>query len=221
LDNQAKNLNNQMNLEKYGQYKNDLFNKVRFNFKPGLKILDVGCGDGSDAKIFIDEYMLDFYGIDIYKHENLDKIKDMKFKESGIYDIPFEDNTFDYVFLHDVLHHIDEENQSYEKHIAGIKELKRVCKNGGYVVVVEANRYNPLFYFHMVKQMGHDHFKQNYFKKIFRDVFGSNAKFKYLECHFYPQNFLWFWKIFEFIMEHFIPKKFLSYNVAIVKNIKQ
>lgn len=41
------------NFQKYGQYKNDIFNKLGFSFEKGKKILDVGCGDGSDGKIFI------------------------------------------------------------------------------------------------------------------------------------------------------------------------
>ena len=40
-------------ISQYGQYKDDFFNKLDFNFEKGKKILDVGCGDGSDAKIFI------------------------------------------------------------------------------------------------------------------------------------------------------------------------
>lgn len=102
----------QINLSKYGQYKHDIFLKLNFNFIPDKKILDIGCGDGSDANIFIKEYKLNTYGIDIYKHENVKKISQLKFKKAGIYSIPFNDSTFDYVFLHDVLHHIDEKNKA-------------------------------------------------------------------------------------------------------------
>jgi len=132
------------NFKKYGQYKNDIFNKVSINFERGKKLLDVGCGDGSDAEIFIKEFGVDTYGIDIYEHENIKNIKEFKFKKAGIFKIPFEDNFFDYVFLHDVLHHIDEEYQSYKKHIDGLKELKRVCKKDGCIIILEANKYNPL-----------------------------------------------------------------------------
>lgn len=202
--------------KKYGQYKNDIFNKLNFNFEKGKKILDVGCGDGTDAEIFINEFGLDVSGIDIYEHENIKSINGFKFKQAGIYKIPFEDNSFDYVFLHDVLHHIDEEHQSYEEHIRGLQELKRVCKKGGYIIILEANRYNPLFYPHMVLMEGHNHFTQIYFKKILKDVFGKNINFRSFEAHLYPQRYLKIWKIYEKIMESIMPRSILAYNVSII-----
>ena len=144
----------------------------------------------------------------------------LNFKKAGILNIPFENNSFDYIFLHDVLHHIDEENQSQEIHIKGLKELERVVKKNGYIIIIEGNRYNPLFYPHMVKMLGHNHFKQSYFKRTIKNVFNDscNIKFKYFEAHAYPWG-LFFWKIYEGIMEKISPKYFLAYNIVIIKNI--
>jgi ubiquinone/menaquinone biosynthesis C-methylase UbiE len=205
-------------LMKYGQYKNDIFNKLNFDFIAGKKLLDVGCGDCSDIEIFVNEFNLDVFGIDVFEHNNVKKIKNLKFKKAGIYNIPFLDNEFDYVFLHDVLHHIDEEEQSYIKHLKGLNELKRVTKNNGYIIILEGNRYNPLFYIHMVKMRGHNHWKQSYFKKTIKDVF-TNVEFRYFECHAYPWG-IKFWKNFEMLMEKISPKEFLAYNVTIIKNEK-
>ncbi len=202
-------------LSKYGQYKNDVFAKLDFDFKEGKKILDVGCGDGSDAKIFIKEFGLETFGIDVYEHKNILKTKGLKFQKAGIYKIPFKDETFDYVFLHDILHHIDEKNQDYNNHIKGLYELKRVCKKGGYIIIVEGNRYNPLFYPHMVKMRGHNHFRQSYFKKIVRESF-SNPVFKNFEAHSYPKKLLPFFKVYEYVAEKMFPKSILAYNVAII-----
>lgn len=205
-------------LEKYGQYRSDIFNKLDFPFQRGKKILDVGCGDGGDAEIFIKEFGLDTYGIDTYKHENIDKIPGLNFKRAGILEIPFDDQSFDYVFLHDVLHHVDEPEQKYSKHIEGLKELKRVCKKGGYILIIEANRYNPLFYPHMVLMRDHDHFKRTYFRKIISEVFGD-TKFKNFEAHLYPKKFLKIFKMYERIMERVsFSKPFLAYNVAVIEN---
>jgi ubiquinone/menaquinone biosynthesis C-methylase UbiE len=205
-----------LNLSRYGQYKKDIFEKLDFSFVAGQKLLDLGCGDGSDAEIFLNEYKLDVYGVDIYEHENLKKIKGLKFEKGGIFKIPFKDSTFDYVFLHDILHHLDEKGQRKSKHLAGLKELKRVCKKGGTIIIVEGNRYNPLFYPHMVKMLGHNHFRQSYFNEIVLHIF-PGAKFKYFEVHLYPKRFISFWKAYEYIMENMIPKCFLSYNLAIIK----
>lgn len=201
----------------YNQYKNDFFNKLSFNFEKGKKILDVGCGEGTDAKIFINDYRLDYYGIDVYEDENVKKQK-INFKIGSILEIPFGDNSFDYVFTHDVFHHIDEEGQSRNKHIKGLNELRRVCKNKGQIIIVEGNRYNPLFYPHMVKMKKHNHFVQSYFIKIVREAFKKDdICFKFFEAHLYPSRLIFLFKIYEYLMEHLSPKRFLAYNAAIVR----
>lgn len=203
------------------QYKDDIFNKLAYSFVGGKKLLDVGCGDGSDAEIFTEKYGLRTYAIDIYKHRNIRKIGNLEFKKAGILKIPYKDNFFDYVFLHDVLHHVDELEQSYKKHAQGLKEVKRVCKKNGIIIILEANRYNPLSYPHMVLLRGHNHFKQRYFEKLINDVFKNNVQFKNFEAHFYPQRLLKLFKIYEKIMEEFsFLKPLLMYNVAIIENNK-
>jgi SAM-dependent methyltransferase len=203
-------------LSEYGQYKHDIFAKLNFNFTPKSKILNLGCGDGEDSVILRDFYDLNVSNCDIYRHENIDKFK-LDFDLAGIYDLPYKSESFDYIFLHDVLHHIDEETQNYDKHIAGLTEAIRVLKPGGKVIIVEGNRYNPLFYPHMVKMLGHEHFKQSYFKKIINDSYKNyEIQFNFFECHAYPKYQVWFWKIFEYIMEKFVPAQFLAYNIAII-----
>lgn len=200
----------------YNQYKNDFFNKLGVDFKKGKKLLDVGCGPGTDALIFIKEYKLKFYGTDIYKDENVKKLK-LNFKLGTIRKIPFKDSQFDYVFVHDVLHHIDTEH-SEKKHLVGLRELRRVCRQGRSIVIVEGNRYNPLFFPHMVKLKGHEHFKQSYFMKIIKEVFANDQiEFRFFEAHLYPKSLLFFFKIYEFFMEHLIPKRFIAYNAAIIR----
>ena len=207
-------------ISQYGQYKDDFFNKLDFNFEKGKKILDVGCGDGSDAKIFINEFGLTVDGIDIYEHENIKNIRGFKFKKSGIFDIPYDDGSFDYVFVHDVLHHIDEPKQRREKHIRGLRELRRVCKKEGFVIIVEANRYNFLFYPHMTLMKRHEHFKQSYFVDIIKKVFRNDSvQFKFFEVHLYPKSLLFLFKIYERIMENFAPRQFLAYNAALIKKL--
>ncbi len=212
-------------LNDYNQYKKDIFTKLDFNFERGKKLLDVGCGDCVDAEIFKEVYGLDVYGTDIYEHENVGNILNDKFElnEQGVFDMKYERESFDYVFMHDVLHHVDEESQSYDKHIVALKNCFSLVKPDGYLIIVEGNRFNPLFYPHMVKMLGHEHFSQRYFKKLINDAFKSSSnpteeeiKFKFFEAHAYPY-LTRFFKIYEFIMENFIPKTFLAYNIAFIK----
>ncbi len=68
----------------------------------------------------------------------------------------------------------------------------------------------------MVKMLGHNHFRQGYFKEIVSQVF-PRARFSFFEAHYYPPRFLYFWKVYEYIMEKIMPKCILSYNIAIIK----
>jgi acetyltransferase-like isoleucine patch superfamily enzyme len=71
----------------------------------------------------------------------------------------------------------------------------------------------------MVKMRGHNHFRQSYFKEIVRSAFiGCKIKFKFFECHLYPKNFLWFWKMYEKIMEKCVSSRYRAYNVAIINS---
>lgn len=201
-------------------YKDTLFKQISLDFKEGQKLLDVGCGDGSDLQIFLERFPLDVFGVDLYQHENLNNIKGLKFAEGSIFEIPYPDSQFDYVFLHDVLHHVDEEKQSSDKHIKALKELKRVCKKNGHIIILEANRYNPLFYPHMVLMEGHNHFKQSYFKRIVKNVFRS-SQFKHFEAHVYPKILFYPFQIFEYLMNKLSFLKFFrAYNLAIIENEK-
>ena len=199
---------------KPNQYTKDIYTKLSYKFEVGRKLLDVGCGTGIDSVFLRENYGVDVYSMDIYRHENVNLFK-LNFKKGSILKIPYPDKSFDYVFVHDVLHHIDEEHQSYNTHVKALLELKRVCKEGGTIIIIEGNRYNPLFYPHMVKILGHNHWRQGYFKNIIKRVF-DNVEFRYFEAHLYPEKLFWLGKIYEHIIEKISPKMFLSYNVAIV-----
>ncbi|MFH1833017.1 MAG: class I SAM-dependent methyltransferase [Candidatus Levyibacteriota bacterium] len=206
-------------ITKYNQYRNDFFNKLRVDFEKGKKILDVGCGDGSDAQVFRKSYGLDFYGIDIYKNPNIKKNK-LNFKIGTIHKIPYKSECFDYVYAHDVLHHIEEKNLSDNSILLGLKELRRVCKKNGCIVIVEANRYNPLFYPHMVLMKKHNHLTKSRFKRLVKEEFKKdNILFKFFEAHLYPAKLIYIFKIYEYFAEKIFPKWPLAYNCAVIIKI--
>lgn len=95
-------------------------------------ILDAGCGDGTGLKFLHDKGYENLYGIDINhnkyslarNHIGFDRII-----ESDITNTPFEDNKFDIVWCSHTLEH------SYDP-IRSLKELCRICKKNGYVLIV-------------------------------------------------------------------------------------
>ena len=97
--------------------------------KPTDSLLDVGCGTGK-----YDIFSCKYTGID----PNRDYINYAKKHHKGTYiemdgiDLKFPDNTFDFVTNISTLHHVPD--NITEKMIV---EMKRVCKKGGQVFIVD------------------------------------------------------------------------------------
>lgn len=199
------------------QFRKDFFQKLNFSFRRNGTLLDVGCGDGFDGEYLIQKYKIKYFGIDIYKDKALNAGK-VTFRKASILAIPYPDKFFDYVFVHDVLHHVDEANNRGGKVIRALLELHRVCKKDGYVIIVEGNRYNVLGYLHMVRQLRHNHLTQHDFKKVIKKVFTDDViVFDSFEAHVYPPRVKFFYKFYEVVMEKFLPGQFHAYNVAVIR----
>ena len=135
-------IRNPRNLENYLQKRGrKILSNVRI--KPGMKILDVGCGDGIFAQFFRSCLDRDFsyIGTDVSmerccsgKEENPEE----DFIQSQAESLPFKDESFDLVFANGVLHHVPDYGKVLE-------EMWRVCGNSGVLVVIEPNRLFPGF----------------------------------------------------------------------------
>ena len=191
----------------------DILRKAELKIGSHYHVLDVGCGDGEDCKL-IATCVTYVVGVDIRLSSlRLPKVANLDFTVADACNLPFKDSVFDVVFEKDALHHI-------QNHKKGLEEMKRVVKKGGKLVVVEANRYNPILYLHMTLVRGHQHFTKKYFENLltyyFRDI-----TFRSVESHVYPITSKYILKIVHF-MEDFVAKvplvkSFLSYNIAIGK----
>jgi SAM-dependent methyltransferase len=109
-----------------------------------VKILDIGSGDGNAARFFKKYFPKSFInGIDITEkvvNQAIQRqIPDTLFQVYDGENIPFEENTFDMVFLVGTLHHVD---KNY--HLKLMKEALRVLKKGGRIYNFEHNPWNPV-----------------------------------------------------------------------------
>lgn len=105
----------------------------------GMKALDAGCGDG-EFSLMLAEKGCEVCGID-YSQDAVDLAEERRkkapplagsvsFQLMDVKHLKFPDNTFDQVYMIDVLEHL------YPKEVTqAISELRRVCKDGALVVL--------------------------------------------------------------------------------------
>ncbi len=195
----------------------DLYSRIKLEklFRD-KKILDVGCGYGIDSYNLL-RYARTVIGTDIKKHASWYSFTNrrLKFRQSKSEKLPFRRNSFDGVFLKDLLHHVDDPTTT-------LGEIRRVTRKGGVIIVIEGNRYNPLFLLYATVLNGHNHFSQKEFKKLI-DTHFPKTRFEHLEC--YPPFFLnensfrYVLKIEKMLEKISFLKPFFSYNIAIVRNL--
>jgi SAM-dependent methyltransferase len=106
-----------------------------------LNILDVGCGIGITDFYLTSKYKK-VYGIDL-SHGAVKKAETLNpqafYKSYAGKKLPYSKNSMDITFAICVMHHVvpDELNQF-------CKEMMRVTKKGGLVIIFEHNPFNPL-----------------------------------------------------------------------------
>ncbi|HIW32546.1 MAG TPA: methyltransferase domain-containing protein [Candidatus Paenibacillus intestinavium] len=108
------------------------------------KVLDVGCGTGAMLHLFANMLpQTEFIGIDssqdILTSVQSEQMNNVTVLQAEATRLPFEDNTFDFVYTRLVLMH----NQ-HPEHI--IQEMKRVCKPKGIIVCVDVDDETMIFY---------------------------------------------------------------------------
>lgn len=91
------------------------------------KVLDVGCGNGFVSQLYPN---FDICGIDI--SDGMLANNPYVWKKAPAEDIPFGDNTFDFVICRSLLHHLEVPE-------LGLKEMFRVLKPGGKWVCWDPN----------------------------------------------------------------------------------
>lgn len=141
-------------------------------------ILDLGCGDGSIDRILAERSpRKQITGVDLEAHAQWrEKLpKNLKLQAASVYDLPFKEKSFDVVMMKDVLHHMPEP----EKVLIQVAKLAKKQ-----VLIIEANRYNPISFIRMVKIAKHEHFSRAQLKLIV----GKPAQLYTTETHVWPES---------------------------------
>ncbi len=128
-------------------------------FSQKLKVLDVGAGNGFFSYYF--DEIADTTAVD-YSDVILQENPIHKKQVMDARDLKFSDGSFDLVFCHALLHHIEKS----ERRLV-VEEMKRVSSN--FVVAIEPNRNNPLMaLFGLLKKEEHGtlDFSLNYLRRL-------------------------------------------------------
>ena len=117
-------------------------------YPPGSAVLEAGCGVGAQTVILARTSPdARFTSVDI-SAESLSRAKSLidsqgitnvAFQQEDIYNLSFEESSFDHVFVCFVLEHLREP-------VAALKSLKKALKPGGSLTVIEGDHGSAYFY---------------------------------------------------------------------------
>lgn len=117
-------------------------------WETGSIVLEAGCGVGAQTKTIAPKNPnCQFISIDISvesvaqarRMANENSIKNVNFQEANIFELPFEDEYFDHIFVCFVLEHLPNPKTA-------LKELKRVLKPKGTIMCIEGDHGSTYFY---------------------------------------------------------------------------
>ncbi|QLC49144.1 methyltransferase domain-containing protein [Methanolobus zinderi] len=117
-------------------------------YSPGSAVLEAGCGIGAQTVILSkNSPKAKITSIDISEESlNLakeraarDGVTNVEFRVENIFDLPFEDESFDHVFVCFVLEHLKEP-------VKALASLRRVLKKGGTITVIEGDHGSCFFH---------------------------------------------------------------------------
>lgn len=157
----------------YHKAKHNAVFKLLHSYEPGVKVLDAGCGIGQITGKYCKQYNIT--GIDEQSSaiEYCRRNYSGKYIKADLYDIPLEDNLFDVILFLDSIEH-------FTKPVLALKELHRVLKPGGKILICTINYSNPLWL--ILENTWHRFFAGNC-KSYQKDVHPTRYTAKLLRKH--------------------------------------
>ena len=157
------------------------------HLKPGMSILDCGCGPGAITFGLAEAVAPGrVQGVDIEpamveqatRLAAEEGVQNVEFRVGDIYDLPFEDGEFDVVFSHSVTEHLSDP-------VRAMRELRRVTKSGGLAAIVKTDWTFP---FIVPESEGFSKFFE-LFEGGFNRVGGSLNRGRYLGAYMREAGF--------------------------------
>jgi ubiquinone/menaquinone biosynthesis C-methylase UbiE len=166
--------------DSYGElrYRLRCLEKLGHRFRGTERLLDVGSGDGGVAWL-LRKHVREVIAVDVESSDRWHDGDGISFSVADAEHLPFGDAEFDLIHSKDSLHHMENPGRA-------LAEYRRVLKASGTALIVEANRYNPIFFVHMTKMLGHEHFTTKTFESLVDHAF-PKARFGSFEARFIPQ----------------------------------
>ena len=110
----------------------------------GARVLDLGCGEG--ATLFHLGEPEGAHGVNLFPDKvsfAQQRLPKCHFRCASVYELPFENASFNHLLVRDVVHHLEEPDSF-------VNECRRVLAGGGRIDVLEPCRYNPMIFLHAV-----------------------------------------------------------------------
>lgn len=111
------------------------------HLEPGMEILDLGCGPGS-ITVGLARYVAPSRVIGVDRataaldaardHAAEAHLDNVGFTLANVYELPFDDESFDVVYAHQLMQHLADP-------VAALGEARRVLRPGGYIAVRDAD----------------------------------------------------------------------------------
>lgn len=205
--------------------KQAIFSALKKHFKDlsSCTGIDIGCGNG-DLTVAIKEKCLEMTGTDlsegmISSAKKKHKTKKIRFLEAPSEKMSVKNSEFDFSVATHLFHHLAEKKLIENT----IKEMKRVTKNKGIIIIVDVNKMNPASFFiqYLMVKRGVDTGKEKLvWPRTILNIFKKNniKKIKYAGFCFVPHIFPKFNKYDSLIAKTFM-NKFIGKDYIIVGEV--
>jgi ubiquinone/menaquinone biosynthesis C-methylase UbiE len=132
------------------RYRLRCIDKIGYSFRGDESLLDAGCGDGEVARLQRAR-VREVTAIDVESSPVWHDEPGLAFRVANAGQLPFADASFDLLHSKDSLHHMESPERA-------LRNTAACSRPEGTALIIESNRYNPIFYPHMTLALGHQHF---------------------------------------------------------------